>query len=35
VKKAAAKVGHDAEEEKASDEVYDNLHHCCKYQREK
>jgi hypothetical protein len=35
VKKAIAKVGHDAEEEKASDEVYDNLHHCCKYERKK
>ena len=31
VKKAIAKVGHDTEGEKATDEVYDNLHHCCKY----
>jgi cation transport ATPase len=35
VKKAIAKVGHDAEDEKAPDEIYDNLHHCCKYNREK
>ena len=35
VKKAIAKIGHDAEEEKASDEVYENLHHCCKYERKK
>ena len=35
VKKAIAKVGHDTEEEKAADEVYDNLHHCCQYERKK
>lgn len=35
VKKAIAKVGHDTEEEKATDEVYDNLHHCCQYDRKK
>lgn len=35
VKKAVAKVGHDAEEEKAADEVYNNLHHCCQYERKK
>lgn len=34
VKKAVAKVGHDAEGLKASDADYDNLHHCCKYERE-
>ena len=33
VKKALAKVGHDTNEVKASDEVYDNLHNCCKYER--
>lgn len=33
LKKAIAKIGHDSEEEKASDEVYNNLHHCCKYER--
>ncbi|MBL0014307.1 MAG: cation transporter [Flavobacterium sp.] len=35
VKKAIAKVGHDTDEEKATDEVYDNLHHCCRYERKK
>lgn len=35
VKKAIAKVGHDAEEEKATDEDYNNLHHCCQYERKK
>lgn len=33
VKKAIAKIGHDTEELKATDEVYENLHHCCKYER--
>jgi mercuric ion binding protein len=33
VKKAIAKAGHDTEEVKATDEVYENLHHCCKYER--
>lgn len=33
VKKAIAKVGHDTEDVKASDEVYDKLHSCCKYDR--
>ncbi|MES2411952.1 MAG: metal transporter [Bacteroidota bacterium] len=33
VKKAVAKIGHDTDELKASDEVYDKLHHCCKYER--
>jgi mercuric ion binding protein len=33
VKKAIAKVGHDAEETKATDADYENLHHCCKYDR--
>jgi mercuric ion binding protein len=33
VKKAIAKIGHDTEEVKATDEVYENLHHCCKYER--
>lgn len=35
VKKAIAKVGHDAEEEKATEEDYVNLHQCCKYERKK
>ncbi|MGB0930267.1 MAG: heavy-metal-associated domain-containing protein, partial [Chitinophagales bacterium] len=29
-----AAVGHDTEKTKASDEVYDNLHGCCKYRLE-
>ena len=33
VKKAVAKVGHDTDEVKATDEDYDNLHGCCKYER--
>jgi copper chaperone CopZ len=34
VKKAIAKVGHDTEGVKATQEDYDNLHGCCKYERE-
>lgn len=33
VKKAIAKIGHDTDEVKAPDEVYENLHDCCKYER--
>ena len=33
VKKAVAKVGHDTDEVKATDQDYDNLHGCCKYER--
>lgn len=33
VKKAVAGVGHDAGDVRAPDEVYNNLHHCCKYDR--
>ena len=33
VKKAIAKVGHDTDEVKTTKEDYDNLHHCCKYER--
>ena len=33
VKKAVAKVGHDTDEVKATDEDYDNLHGGCKYER--
>src|SRR6476660_6036690 len=33
VKKAVAKIGHDTEEVKATDEDYKNLHHCCQYDR--
>ena len=34
IKKAVAKVGHDAGEVRAADETYENLHSCCKYERE-
>jgi hypothetical protein len=33
VKKAIAKAGHDVGEVKATQEDYDNLHSCCKYER--
>lgn len=33
VKKAIAKAGHDTEDFKATDEDYNNLHSCCKYER--
>lgn len=33
LKKAVAKVGHDTDQIKATDEEYENLHHCCKYER--
>jgi periplasmic mercuric ion binding protein len=33
VKKAVAKVGHDTETTKATKEAYENLHSCCKYDR--
>ena len=33
VQKAIANAGHDAGKIKATDEVYDNLHGCCKYER--
>ena len=35
VKKAIAKIGHDTDEVKSTKEVYDNLHFCCQYDREK
>jgi len=31
---AIAKVGHDTKEAKATDADYNNLHSCCKYERE-
>ena len=34
VKKAIANIGHDTDEIKASNEVYENLHECCKYLRD-
>jgi cation transport ATPase len=33
VEKAIAKVGHDTERVKATKEDYENLHHCCQYER--
>jgi len=33
VKKAIAKAGHDTDDVKATDKDYENLHHCCKYER--
>ncbi len=33
IKKAIANVGYDTKEYRAKDEVYNNLHHCCKYDR--
>jgi cation transport ATPase len=33
VKKAIAKVGHDTDKVKATAEDYNNLHHCCLYER--
>ncbi|SCY70401.1 heavy-metal-associated domain-containing protein [Flavobacterium caeni] len=33
VKKAIAKVGHDTDEVKSTDEDYEKLHHCCLYER--
>lgn len=35
IKKAIVKVGHDTEEFKTEDSVYDDLPGCCKYTREK
>ena len=35
IKKQIAEVGHDTDESKATDEAYENLHHCCKYDRNK
>ena len=34
VQKKIASVGYDTEKYKADDEVYNNLHYCCKYDRE-
>lgn len=33
VEQAVAKVGHDTQNVKATNEAYDNLHSCCKYDR--
>src|SRR5690554_3675278 len=34
VMEAIAKVGHDTEKVKATDEAYKSLHHCCVYERD-
>jgi len=34
VSKAVAKAGHDTRDVKAAVADYDNLHHCCKYERD-
>ncbi len=33
IQKTIASIGHDTETERASDEVYENLHGCCQYDR--
>jgi copper chaperone CopZ len=33
IQKKIASVGYDTKKYKADDEVYNNLHHCCKYDR--
>jgi copper chaperone CopZ len=33
IKQAIAKAGYDTDNFKASDEAYNNLHYCCKYDR--
>ena len=35
VQQAIASIGYDTEEIKASDQSYNNLHYCCKYERSK
>ena len=34
IQQAIAIIGYDTEKHKATDEVYNNLHHCCQYERE-
>lgn len=34
IRKAVAATGHDTDEVKATDEAYDGLHGCCKYDRD-
>jgi len=34
IQQTIASIGYDTEKHKATDEVYNNLHHCCKYERE-
>lgn len=33
VQKNIAAIGYDTDDFRAEDEVYENLHHCCKYER--
>ena len=33
IQQIIASIGYDTEKHKATDEVYNNLHHCCKYER--
>lgn len=35
IKQKAAAVGHDTDEVRATEKVYENLHPCCKYERPK
>ena len=34
IQSTIASVGYDTEKYKAKDEIYNKLHHCCKYDRE-
>ncbi|MDB4126607.1 cation transporter [Flavobacteriales bacterium] len=33
IQQMIARIGYDTEKNKATDESYNNLHHCCKYER--
>ena len=33
IQQTIASIGYDTEKHKATDQVYNNLHHCCKYKR--
>lgn len=33
IQRAVSNIGYDTESYRANDEVYNNLHHCCKYER--
>ena len=33
IQQAISSIGYDTEKHKATDQVYNNLHHCCKYKR--
>jgi len=35
IQQVIASIGYDTEKHKSTDEVYNNLHHCCKYERKK